>query len=295
MRDKQELVIVSCCNKEFCDKVASLFISILKNAYSSTVRFHFYVVEDDIGETNKQLLVESVKQCHKQVEIDFLTLDNQLFQQVIVSDRIPRTAYYRICIPELFKNKEVDYLLYLDCDMIVLEDITVICQIPLEHMILAAVEDAGFHQRLEKMNIQATDNRYFNSGLMYIDVKKWLAADITNEVLAFIKKNPEKLRFHDQDALNAILHDRWKVLHPRWNAQSYIINHEKEPPTKAGATEYAEARQRPIVLHYSGHLKPWDAQFNGKNKQIYTYYFQQTAFYKEEIYQKIRAVANFNR
>lgn len=291
MLGRQELAIVSCCNAEFCDKVASLFISILKNSYSSAFCFHFYVVEDDIGERNKRLLVESVQQCRRPAEIDFLSIDNQMFEEVIVSDRIPRTAYYRIYVPELFKDKNIDYLLYLDCDMIVLEDITTICQMSLDNMILAAVEDAGFHERLEKMNIPSATNCYFNSGFMYIDIKKWLAANITSKVLTFIKQNPEKLRFHDQDALNAVLHDRFKVLHPQWNVQSYIMNDEKVPPTKAGVKEYAEARQQPIVLHYSGHLKPWDEDFTGKSKQIYNYYFQQTAFYKEEIYQKICSVA----
>ena len=33
--------------------------------------------------------------------------------------------------------------------------------------------------------------RYFNSGLMLINVEKWLEQDITHKVLKFIEENPE--------------------------------------------------------------------------------------------------------
>lgn len=51
--------------------------------------------------------------------------------------------------------------------------------------------------------------------------------DVTTKVLRFIEQNPDKLRFHDQDALNAVLHDRWTLLHPKWNAQGYILSKAK--------------------------------------------------------------------
>ncbi len=43
-------------------------------------------------------------------------------------------------------------------------------------------------------------------------LKKWLNLDVTTKVLRFIEENPDKLRFHDQDALNAVLHDRWTLV-----------------------------------------------------------------------------------
>ncbi len=87
-------------------------------------------------------------------------------------------------------------------------------QTNLEGNVIAAVEDAGFHDRLEKMGITKENEKYFNSGMMLIDLVRWRAKSITQKVLDYINQNPEKLRFHDQDALNAILYNDWLHLHP---------------------------------------------------------------------------------
>lgn len=70
--------------------------------------------------------------------------------------------------------------------------------------------------------------KYFNSGLMIIDMDKWRKHSISEKVINFINNNSEDMFvFHDQDALNAILYDQWHDLHPRWNAQTHIMLKEK--------------------------------------------------------------------
>ncbi|MGG5358979.1 MULTISPECIES: glycosyltransferase family 8 protein [unclassified Enterococcus] len=276
--NKKEITIVSSCNARFTPHLAALFISVLDNCKKTDVFFHFYVIDDNIDYDSKQMLRLSVSNYSLNADVDFLTVDKKFFKNVVVSDRIPETAYYRIAIPELFAGTDVDRLLYLDCDMIALDDVSKLWELELGENILAAVEDAGFHQRLEKMNIPVKSTRYFNSGFMLIDVEKWLEENITERVLAFIADNPEKLRFHDQDALNAILHDQWAILHPKWNAQGYIMSKEKHHPTLRGEQEYKEARANPSIIHFSGHVKPWSPAFNGPTKKYYTKYADMTAF-----------------
>ncbi|MFZ4356097.1 glycosyltransferase family 8 protein, partial [Enterococcus gallinarum] len=84
-----------------------------------------------------------------------------------------------------------------------------------------------------------------------------LNLDVTTKVLRFIEENPDKLRFHDQDALNAVLHDRWTLLHPKWNAQGYILSKAKKHPTIYGEKQYEETRRAPSIIHFTGHVKPW--------------------------------------
>ncbi len=118
----------------------------------------------------------------------FLTIDKAIFKNVVTSDRIPATAYFRIEIPELFRDKNVEKVLYMDCDMIALTDITKLWETDLQDHILAAVEDAGFHQRLEKMGIKTKSNRYFNSGLMLINVKNGWRKMLPRESFNLLKK-----------------------------------------------------------------------------------------------------------
>ena len=83
--------------------------------------------------------------------------------------------------------------------MIALDDVAKLWTVDLGENIIAAVEDAGVPSTFGKMAIPAESMCYFNSGLLLIDVKKWLNLDVTTKVLRFIEENPDKLRFHDQD------------------------------------------------------------------------------------------------
>lgn len=252
MFDSKNITIVSSSNEAFVPHLATLFLSLLETKRPDTV-LHFYVIDDKISLNSKMLLNRTVNKYN--ARISYLTIDESEFKNVVESDRIPRTAYYRISIPNLLKD--LDRAIYLDCDMICIEDIQNIWEVDLGDKLLAAVEDAGFHDRLNLMGIDSKSDRYFNSGMMVMDLKKWREEKITEQAFDFIDKNPELLRFHDQDTLNAILHDRWLELHPRWNAQTYMMLEEKEHPTKSGQLKWEEAQQDPAIIHFCGHEKPW--------------------------------------
>ncbi|MEO1772327.1 glycosyltransferase family 8 protein [Candidatus Enterococcus ferrettii] len=281
---KERITIVSSSNAAFAPHVSALFVSILENCKNKQATFDFYVIDDNIDYKSKQLMLDTM--ANYQATLQFLNINKKYFKNVVESDRIPQTAYFRIAIPELFRGKKVDKLLYLDCDMIAVTDIDELWKMDLGNYTLAAVEDAGFHNRLELMGIDTDSKLYFNSGLMLINVKKWLDENVTRRVLDFIKNNPEKLKFHDQDALNAILLDQWLPLHPQWNAQSYIMKKEVTHPNPTGEKTYEETRKAPSIIHFSGHVKPWSDEFTSPLKGYYLKYARKTAFSKKPLYKK---------
>lgn len=275
MFESSEITIVSAANEDFVPHLATLFLSLLQTKKEETV-ISFYVIDDHISLSTKEKLNGMVNEYN--ASISYLQIDTVEFEDMVESDRIPTTAYFRIAIPNFLKTTDVKRAIYLDCDMLALEDIEDIWAIDLGDNLLAAVEDAGFHQRLDAMEIDAESNTYFNSGMMVIDVEKWRAEKISEQVLKFASNNQDELRFHDQDALNAILHDRWLVLHPKWNAQAYILLNEKEHPTKIGEIEYAEARKEPALVHFSGHIKPWHKESDHPYRDTYLAIRKQTPF-----------------
>lgn len=274
---KQELAIASSCNTEFAPHLAALWLSIIDNCKNEHVCFKFFVLEEDLSPVARQLLRNIVRNNEEKANIEFLSLRKNAIRNVVTSDRIPEIAYYRILIPKLLKNSNFKNVLYLDCDMIVLEDISELWSMDTSNCGVAAVEDSGFHQRLEKMGIQAMSTMYFNSGVMLMNIAKWNEYGITEKTLDFINKYPEKLRFHDQDALNAVLYDNWHRLHPKWNVQSYILHKAKKHPTYSGEREYKEARKKPHIIHFTGHLKPWSAIYQHPSKKYYEKYRKKVA------------------
>lgn len=248
----KNITIVSSSNEAFIPHLATLFLSLLKNK-STDIQLSFYVIDDSISLNSKLLLNQMVSQY--KARVSYLTVDETEFESAVESERIPKTAYYRIAIPNLLKT--TDRAIYLDCDMVVLENIECLWEMDLGTNLLAAVEDAGFHDRLKIMGISCQSDKYFNSGMMVMDLKKWREEKISEQAFQFIKTYPHLLRFHDQDTLNAILHDRWLELHPRWNAQTYVMLKEKQHPTVTGRLKWQEARENPAIVHFCGSKKPW--------------------------------------
>lgn len=248
-----KLTIVSTANNKFATPLTILYRSILSN--DTINQFAFYIFNDHLNAQNKNQLKQLESEFPNCQKISFLTVDEQLFKQVVTDERIIKAAYYRIYTAELLPD--LDRVLYLDCDLICNGSLETLWQTPLHGKIIGAVEDAGYVPRLAEMGIQAKQSFYFNSGVMLIDLKRWRKEKITEKVMTFINQYPEKLKYHDQDALNAVLADNWLYLHPKYNMQSRLIRREQEHPLAPAEILAEEARQNPILIHYSGRSKPW--------------------------------------
>lgn len=84
-----------------------------------------------------------------------------------------------------------------------------------------------------------------------------------------------------------MLHDRWLALHPKWNAQTYMMLNEVPHPEVAGAKAYIEARQSPGLIHFCGHAKPWQGQSNHPFAPAYRYTQQ---LWQQQNYPRYRAM-----
>lgn len=262
-----QINIVSAVNATFIEPLAVLYASIL-NHNDSHRHYAFYVLANHLTARDKVPLQKVVAAFH--ASLTFLEVDEALLENIVESDRILKSAYYRILIPLVLPKLE--RALYLDCDALATVDLARLWDLNLGDFLLAAVEDAGFHHRLEAMAIDYRSPRYFNSGVMLMDLKKWRAQKVVERTLAFINHHPDKLRFHDQDALNAILHDQWLHLHPKWNAQTYILTAKVTAPDERLRRQFAETQKEPAIVHFCGHEKPWQADSAHPFTPQYRYY-----------------------
>jgi UDP-glucose:(glucosyl)LPS alpha-1,3-glucosyltransferase len=53
--------------------------------------------------------------------------------------------------------------------------------------------------------------------VIFINIPKWLAEDITPKTLDALLNSTTDMRFNDQDALNIVLNGRARYLSPKWN------------------------------------------------------------------------------
>lgn len=212
----------------------------------------------------------------------------------------PESALLRLFCGEYSFDDE--WVLYLDCDMIVMEDVRkildhadpnkIICAVS-EYDAFYKVRDLSQYQDIErpafepwiyeaywyrtlkqlKMNL---DGKYFCSGQMLINLSLWRKNDLGNKVLEYILANPETCFATDQDALNHLINGDYGVLPPRWNNvvvydgifANYSIN------------ELYEMHNNPAIIHIAGAMKPWHYMAESKYKRLYSYYRQFTPWPK---------------
>jgi lipopolysaccharide biosynthesis glycosyltransferase len=269
----EELIhIVAVADNNYIQHLGVTFTSLLIHK-SPKRMICLHVIDGGISQMNQQLLRQSLDKFGVQLRI--ITIDTEIYHDVIVNKHITKATYYRLSIPDLFAGTDVKKVIYLDCDLIVKDDISKMWDIDLVDHTIGAVGDFGGLFLMEGLGIPQISG-YFNAGVLIIDLTKWTENQITDRVLRFIDHNRDILQYHDQDGLNAILHNQWLSLPPKWNMQRNMLHRNN---TTFFSTELLnEAILHPSIIHFTGSSKPWQFDNTHAYKREYYEYLQMTAW-----------------
>ncbi|MEO8884252.1 MAG: glycosyltransferase family 8 protein [Devosia sp.] len=164
------------------------------------------------------------------------------------SDRFPSIVYARLILDRLLPP-DIDRVIYLDCDVMVCQPIEMLYDIDMGGKPIAAVFDP-FHLGLKKgrdVRLKQTPfdtgDRYFNSGVLLIDLKRYAAVDLPAKIHAMAASGVLANLFFDQDLLNLVFLNNWQSLDWRFNVL------DPRPPHES---------LHPVIVHYTGHRHPWN-------------------------------------
>ena len=260
---KEEIVIVCAADNHFAEPLTVMIYSVIKTTNSGTL--HFWVLDGGIDICKKEKLKIIVKETGNQ--IDFIEVNEKIFEGYLVSERLTYTAYYRLLIPELLEKSNIKKAIYLDCDLLLNDDIKKLWEIELEGNVLGAIAEtcAGCRYvsspralKLYKELGIPKNSKYFNSGVLLMDLEEWRRQEITLKVCKYLTENKEYVIYHDQDGLNAILWNSWKELPIDWNVMSYIFITEWEHQEVNMEKKLREKiKKYPKIIHFTGRKKPW--------------------------------------
>ncbi|UWQ07900.1 glycosyltransferase family 8 protein [Aliiroseovarius crassostreae] len=198
----------------------------------------------------------------------------EAWQGLATSKKITLAAYLRIIAPRLLAD-DYDRVLYLDSDIYYHRgDIPALLSADLGGHPVAAVRDSFQHREMTKpmREFKAAgleQTRYFNSGMLLVDVPQYLAQDIDGKAFEFAAMDGEDIRYkHDQSALNLALHNNWAELSPVWNwpciHRTYFLTHFLDPcffhflsvrkPWKDKTGLYSKEHVRIAHEHLSAHF-----------------------------------------
>jgi lipopolysaccharide biosynthesis glycosyltransferase len=173
----------------------------------------------------------------------------------------PLIIHMRMFIP-YFIPEEFGKVIYMDVDMIVNDDISKLWNTDMKDYTIAAVQDV----RIKVFgNFQAVVNyrqlgfnaetRYFNTGLLLLNIHQWRKGDLTPEIFQCIEKNRKFAIYPDQYGLNVVFANNWLEIDTKWswsaaewNPDASLIHFIWRKPIYK--TYRYEKRYREMFFHY---------------------------------------------
>lgn len=173
------------------------------------------------------------------------------------TDHLTIATYYRLLIADVLPPT-VEKVLYLDCDIVVNKSIEELWNTDLRNYALAAVEELGCSP-VDSYERLGYDRKYgyFNAGVLLINLDFWRKNDMTQVFFSYIAENFMKLKAHDQDVLNALLHDKCLLLSYKWNVEEGFYHYYMIKKMRHERV-FSYILRNPAILHYSWKPKPWD-------------------------------------
>lgn len=229
--------------------------SLLEN--NGDILFNIFILTEGLDEEKKDKYCSLEEKYNAKITI--LQVNKSQFEKcpLWAGDHLSVAAYYRLMAPELLPQ-EVDKVLYLDCDIIIHGSIKTLWSEDVREYAIGAVLDAQFYNEefYERLNIPK-ESRYFNSGVMLMNLKYWRCNNVTERCFDCINKNRQILKYHDQDTLNLVLKDETKLLPIKYNLQSPFLMQGLQERYSCIRNEIRLAIEKPIIIHYIGGGKPW--------------------------------------
>lgn len=249
--------IVFSANAKYAPYISVTITSIIKNS-SKDFFYDFYVLYTELS-TNTILRLEDNKgeNYHtKCINVQELCTDG-----MYISAYFSKEMYYRIMIPQILP--QYDKVIYLDCDVLVLKDISELYSTDISNYLLGGVRNL-MHEKMKKyitFSLDIKPEEYINSGVLLINSKKCREENFTEKSFDMLKKRQD-FRYPDQDLINMMAKDKIYYLNSKWNFTWHYRHLQESTNTllhleEEDMQEFLECEKDPYILHYTGEIKPW--------------------------------------
>lgn len=186
------------------------------------------------------------------VDVRYWLLPDTEDAQLDFTSHVSPATLGRLFIAEELSD-EYSRLIYVDGDVQITGNISDFLNfVPPDNMLVASVDSVAacinpksahgqdFLGYISNLGINEID-QYFNAGILCCKLSTWKST--AREAIAYIRSHPDRCRFHDQSALNAVMRGKWLPMHPRFNYGP--IYQEIGAPFD------------PEIFHFHGPDKPW--------------------------------------
>ena len=231
-----------------------IYSLLLSNKKENHIVIH--ILENSLSQNNKEKLY-SIGSFFNQT-VCFHHIDSGYMKDLELppNSLLSLATYFRLFISHIISDPNIKTILYLDCDMIIIKDISEIFDMDLSMYPVAAVRDINNprnEKHLKALNF-SYDDKYFNAGMLLINLNIWRKRNIYKEFLSEAQRIDYSL-FQDQDILNSVFRNQWLELPPLWNRFNVVKYEDVFFKNKADELDYI---YNPRIIHYaSPAARPW--------------------------------------
>lgn len=243
--------------------------------------FTIYVYTDDVSKTDSKLSREF---ANDHVKFKYIDFDHSKYPPLKTKfhygEQYYKIIYLRLNIGEILSD--LDRILLLDTDLVVDGDLSEFYNQSLaDNELLAAIAEVR-PSNFRKFSIEPehrNSKTNFNCGASLIDLKKWREWGVSGQSMEHILKYEEILGAPTQDTLNPLFYNNWKICSPKYNLHHYYLLY----PFQMEDLPYSQrtlkdAIENPVVIHYSGSMRPWDYLDINPLSKRYWHYLRMTTY-----------------
>ena len=248
--------IAACFDHGFVMPTGVMMYSTCVNNADIEIDFHL-VVDESVTDVDQKDLRDTIAEFPgKRVRFyDISCTQSIAFPQKL----LPQSTYYRLFLSQILPL-HVDKVLYIDGDCIVRHSLLPLWNIDLDgYAIGAAFAKAERSKEIFERLHYPFEYGYFNAGVLLINLKYWRQHGVMNALLSYIEKYPQRIKWEDQDVLNAVLYDKRKHIHIKYNLQTGCLRKDPLWDSWNYREEVIAAIKDPVIVHYTFRSKPWDA------------------------------------
>lgn len=232
--------------------------------------FHIYIL-------HSSLRAEELADVQKAIEAEghvltVIAIQDHYFADAPIIKHYTKEMYYRL-LAFKYLPAELDKILYLDPDILVINEIRSLYDQDISRYLYAAAE----HERVSvkevnKLRLKPYEiDGYYNSGVMLLNLQLQRLEINEAEIYTFVRKNKKKLILPDQDTINALYGRRIKPVEEiRYNYDPRFYLYYKLKSNGRYDMDYII--HHTSIIHFCGRKKPWHSNYSGRFHSLYKHY-----------------------
>lgn len=263
-------ILVS-ANKNYLKSLITVLYSLSLNTNEKTINVYFInvSVSNDEIKNFKKIINNKISK----IKLYIIDVNTDILNTFKIKDHFSVETYSRLLLLKVLPE-DIKRILWLDADIIIHNNIDDLYNMNFGEKALIACKSINQNDEENKKALSFEKNQlYFNAGIILFNIEYLREKYNDDFLMSYAIENNGKLKWLDQDVLNAVL-----------GKETKIIEYEKYNFMHFSGTKILDKQKNYLlkdncILHYIGCIKPWNYKFDCWTYKFWKKYAKKSGAY----------------